>query len=259
MIMIDPRTGSGELAHRFEKHGIPTDLSQELPAGDFAFRGNGPKGADYFIGVERKALADLLKSSYDGRLTSGQMPSLCSPLFDRAYIIVEGVFRCGTDGILEVMRGKRGGKTNWVPMTMGTRRFMYSEYSKFIIGLQEFTPVVVMRTSSEDETVKTVIDTYNYWNSKVYEQHSSHNGKRVNHVEITPWSFLRRVCVELPGVGERGSKAFENYFKMGNKGLEWLMKVDEQEFSNIQIPSGSGTKRLGKVAAQRIWKELHGE
>lgn len=263
MIMVDPRKGSGELAHRFEKYGIPTDSSQELPAGDFAFSGNGPNGASFFIGVERKALADMLKSSYDGRLTNGQMPALCSPLFDRAYIIVEGVFRSGEDGIMEVMRGKIKGRTNWVPMMIGTRRFMYSEYSKFVVGLQEFTSVVVMRTASEDETVKTIIDIHNYWNSKLYEQHSSHNSKRVNHVEITPWSFIRTVASELPGIGERGSKEIERYcshysLSIGLESpMEVMMGISEAEWTELEVPSGSGKKRIGKATAAKIWRELH--
>ena len=73
MILIDSRIGSVE----FEKQ-LPKDIAQvtQLEYADFMFNGLGPNNEIWSIGVERKAIGDLISCMFDNRFTGHQLPGL---------------------------------------------------------------------------------------------------------------------------------------------------------------------------------------
>ena len=84
MILIDSRTGSGELAPYISS----PKLVCHLDFADFSFSGNGPEGG-VGIGVERKGVMDLLQSMTSGRLVGHQLIGLQKE-YDWTYLLVVG-------------------------------------------------------------------------------------------------------------------------------------------------------------------------
>ena len=95
MILLDDRTGSGELLPLFRPYDAPVELAR-LDFGDACWLGNGATGPE-LVGVERKTIHDLVSSMRSKRLSGYQLPGLLRT-YDWVYLLVEGVWRCGGRG-----------------------------------------------------------------------------------------------------------------------------------------------------------------
>ena len=96
MILIDPRAGSGQADRGGDL--LPYILAQkvkaeksQLPFGDAAMEGNGPKGR-INIGVERKRLGDILQCIDDARYSAVQKVGM-KAFYDVSLLMVEGVWK----------------------------------------------------------------------------------------------------------------------------------------------------------------------
>lgn len=250
MILIDPRHGSGELLPYFRQLKVPVELSNtEMPAGDFAFEGNSEEGR-ILIGVERKTVKDMMNSIRLERFSGHQLKELMD-LYKRWYVIVEGIHRCGADGILEEPY-----KGVWRPVQTGTIRYMYSRLDNFINSIEETTPVRFKFTHNPQLTAIQVVNLYNFWD-KDYSDHKAADG--VHHaprVEIgRKWTFPRIVAAELPGIGADSALAvarkFGTIFEMTTATVE--------EWAEVEVPNGRKTKRIGHKTAQRIMERIFEE
>src|SRR6185312_3670611 len=113
-ILIDPRVGSRELFGVLSSNGVKVQIARdELLSGDFCFEGRGPGEESWLIGVERKTVRDMLSSISTGRFSGHQLRLLCQ-MYQRYYLIVEGVYGCDDHGILQEPRG--GGR--WAPIQL---------------------------------------------------------------------------------------------------------------------------------------------
>ncbi len=238
----------------FRGKGIATQLQQDMPAGDFCFEGNGPDRR-FLIGVERKAIRDMITSIRSGRFSGHQLPALLD-MYDRSYVIVEGIWGPGDDGVMMEPR-RNNGKTSWVPLVVGNQTFMYSMVDKFIISVEETCGIRFHRTSSKEETVHHVVNLYKEWNDKPYNKRSAHVSQVEGaHVEfLRPWSIARKVANQLPGIGTENSLSVERHFGS----VVEMAKAEEAEWADIDVPSGQGTRKLGKAKAEKIWKGLRGQ
>lgn len=240
-LLVDPRTGSRELFPLLCTNGCPVKMSSsELLAGDFCFEGNGPDDARYLIGVERKTIRDMLSSINTGRFSGHQLP-LLTQMYDRYYLVIEGVYGCGNDGILEE---PRGGK--WMPLELKGRRFMHSMIERFLISVEESTGIRVHKTSNPQDTARHVIHLWHVWNDKSYNKHKAGHGRSDTHVEIRPWSVKRRIANDLPGIGQDKSAAVDKHFAT----IEEMMNATAKQWA--EIPG------IGKGIAERIVREIKG-
>jgi ERCC4-type nuclease len=255
MILVDGRIGSAQteqqkkalqqrhqqLMNMISNKGVPVS-DYTLPAADFAFEGNGPDGI-CFIGIEYKHIRDLVNSILYGRLNVTQIPAM-TELYQFFYILVEGLYRPHPQtGILETWS-----KDGWTELdTNGFGKIvMYSQVSRALTTMELRNPhLYIRRTATPNETAYNIVDLFHYWNSKSWDQHTSHLQMRIdNHVELVKSSLLRRVAKEIDKVGWERSGAVDKHF-----GSVYNM-------ANADIGSWTQIDGIGKVIAERAYKEL---
>jgi len=239
-ILIDDRSGSAELYHIFPS-GVPIEL-RRMEFGDFAFLGNGGDGPT-FIGIERKAVRDLLNSITTGRLSGHQLVGLLDT-YSWVYLIVEGMWRFNpTNGLLEDRRGN-----SWCPISLGSRRFMAREMLGYLNTLAVRAGVIVLYSKDKMETVHIIVSIYRWW-QKEWKDHSSHlaRNKIPIKVSLVRPSMVRRMAAELPGVGWGKSAAVAERFP------------NMVELAGATIKEWSSIPGIGKKLSQKIVKSLKGE
>ena len=122
MVTVDPRSGSAEIKPLLDSLHLKTELRM-MPAADFAFDGDGPKGKSR-IGIERKTVKDLLACMRDNRLVGVQIPRLVLH-YDVRYLLIEGMVRANPrDNLLEQAYQAKDGKVYWKTVELGRQRFM---------------------------------------------------------------------------------------------------------------------------------------
>lgn|SRR5689334_283199 len=228
MVLIDERVGSRELLSGLRGLGIDADLAGRLDA-DFQFTGLGPTGM-VLIGIERKAIQDLLNSMRDRRL-AGQQLSRMTACYDVCYLVVEGVWRRqrGT-GAVEIMNGA------WRSSRGGHK---YAEVDRFLCSLEQLAGLRLRRTGDEEETCAVLADLYSWW-QKEYEEHRSleaiyapppdtrvQRGHRATAFRREP-TLKEKWAAQLPGVDARAieiAAQFSSAREMADADVERWMEV----------------------------------
>jgi len=234
MLYLDSRIGSGDLDLPLQRLGLQVEIIPQLDFADAAFFGHGPEGEhSRMIGVEIKKLRDLLNVE---RLSGHQLPGLLRQ-YDHVWLIVEGLWRPGPDGVLEIPRGG-----TWFPLELGRRRYMYREVSNYLTTLQVKCGVKVCRTATRDETARVIADLYGWWNDKAWAQHRSHLTlhRAADAAFLVPPPLRRRLANELPGIGHDRSDAVAKFF---GTTLE-MINADRKTWEQI--------KGIGNTLASRI-------
>ena len=137
MIFVDDRVGSRELMRY-----LPPQLAEltRLQFGDAMWLGNGPDGPLH-IGVEIKAIGDMLKSIVDGRFAGHQLPGLLRD-FHVVYLIVEGKYRPQKDtGLLQIPW-----RSTWVDADFGAKRWMHRDLDGFLSTMEMKFAIKIRRT-----------------------------------------------------------------------------------------------------------------
>lgn len=246
MIYIDPRQGSGELLEPIKARVNGQAQLCQMEGGDFAFEGNGPNGV-VSIGIERKMIGDMLSSMRSGRYAGDQLVKMGS-LFDVVYLIVEGLYRPSTDGMLETFS-----HGTWQDLNLATkdqkshgahRVFLYAELDKFLSSLEIQKNVIVLRSTRTVETVWQIVNRYNWWQREWDEHHSTEAIKLQAEVTLFKCSLLRKVASELPGIGWHRSKVVDQHFLT----VEKMVCADANEWASLD--------GIGATTANRVWKAL---
>jgi ERCC4-type nuclease len=238
VLYLDARVGSGDLEPLLQRLGLTVEVIPRIDFADCAFFGHGPEGENSLsIGVEIKKLRDLLNVE---RLSGHQLPGLLRQ-YDHVWLIVEGLWRPGDDGVLEIPRGRE-----WGPLELGRRRFMYREVSNYLTTLEVKAGVRVRRTYSREETARVVADLYGWWNDKAWDKHRSHLAlhRGPDTAFLVPPPLRRRIAAELPGVGHDRSEAVAAAF---GSTLEMI---------NADVKTWLGVKGIGKTLASRITEAI---
>lgn len=246
MITIDSRAGSGDMKDLFPKE-MEIAVGR-LDFGDFFFLGNGKEGELVTIGVERKAIKDLLNSMVTGRFSGHQLPGLVQQ-YNYVYLLVEGSWRFNPDsGIMESQSG-----AFWFDVTIGQRRFMAKEVVGFLNTLAMKAGIQIVYSHDRRESVQTICALYHWWNVKQWDQHISHLTQSKVHkgaqgeVNLTKPPLVRRVAAELAGIGWGKSKGVGDYFPS----VLTMALATEREWRNIP--------GIGKGIAASAVRELQGE
>ena len=265
VISIDRRAGSMELLPLFPKSAAILD---DLPFGDFAFTGHGPDGREFLIGIERKAVRDLMNSIRSGRLSGHQLVGMAD-LYNRIYLIVEGQWRPNPlDGSMEdqwrkeyVKSGEQRFTGGWRTLRTGTIGYMYAEAGNYLTTLEE-AGVRVKRTGDERETVKVVMDLAQWW-AKDYEKHRGHLAMHATHTwngggETGRLELLgrpplaMRMAAELEGIGIERAREVAKMFRFQatprQSAREMTEATEEELWRRV--------KGVGKVLAGKVIREL---
>lgn len=243
-LWIAREVGSKEFVEPLRRLGIDARLAT-LDSADFAFEGNGPDGAVQ-VGVERKALSDLVTSLRDGRLCGlptqegkgGQLHRL-KAAYDVCWLLIEGHWTTGPGGRLQV-RGRT--KTRPLPGS-----FTEDSLTKQLLSIQVKGGLYLQHTSGISQSAAWLASLHRWWTDKTWDQHQSLNVLHTRQRGIMPISTFREMVMPLPGVGLAGSKALEEYF---GGSLSRLLAADVQTLSQIPVKTPAGPRRLGAKATE---------
>lgn len=239
MIYIDDRTGSKELADLIENAVLV-----HLDFGDAMFSGCGPDG-EVQIGVERKAIGDLINSIASGRLSGHQLPGLLETYF-KTYLFVEGVCQENpASGELEVLRG-----TKWTHLNRGGRKFAYKDVWAYLTTLEAMTGIVVRNTVNMLQTASQ-IEWLKAWWSKPWDKHRGHLQihkvpPRFATLKPTKPSLLKQIAADLPNIGWERATAVEKQFGSVRR----MFEASEEEWREVE--------GIGKLTSRKVWEALHG-
>lgn len=243
MILLDRRIGSSDLFSPLRAFGLPVELTT-LDSADAAWLGRGPDETPAPIGVEIKRISDLLQSITSGRLSGHQLPKLVHD-YAHTWLLIEGRYRSGADGVLETQQGRV-----WAPHAQGRRVWTYREVEAFLTTLEVRAGVHVRKAWDRSETAALVAMLYQWWTAKSYDEHRAHvalHSPMLDAGLLYKPSLARRVAAELPGIGVGKSGAVADHFKT----VRALVEANEDEW--IQIPG------IGKGLAKKITAALEGE
>jgi ERCC4-type nuclease len=259
MVLVDPRAGSWDLEVALRRIGVPATSQKPdgsprlLPFGDCAFVGNGPDESPHLVGVELKTLGDVLQCITTGRFAGHQLPGMRAS-YDESWLVVEGQWRPGREGVLEELKTK----TNfWVRAGMG-RGWMYRDLASWLVRMAVDGGIHVYKTRDREETVRFVAALYGSW-TKPYREHNSlkqfvdYKARKGNDpkspadaAEFRKPSFVRRVAKEVKGVGWEKSVAVEEKFKT----VYDMALAEEREWAEIE--------GIGPTIAARAVAEIRG-
>lgn len=254
MILIDEACGSGFEMRRGKIRD--SELIQplaakvsckvrvaKLPSGDVAFEGNGPDNSILSFGLERKQIGELMGSIRSGRYAGDQLIRMHDD-YDVVYLIVEGIYKPDSSGVLCMARYGKG----FQPLTLGKSKqyFLYSELDKFLANLEVLKNVIVLRSGSAGETVNMIANRWSWWQKPYEEHHATDALKTQNLIGVVKPSLCRMVAAQLPGIGWEKSKVVSNHFLSVTE----MCTADRWEWEELE--------GIGKKTADRVWKALRG-
>ena len=177
-----------------------------LSHGDFSWFGVWEDSDPIQVCGDRKKVDDLIKCVNDGRHLS-QVERAHAAGYRYQFVIIEGRYRRGKDGLLEV---PRAGKWN--------THFTNVEYHRVEAYLNQLTwygHVRVMTSHTPSETADRVVELYSMF-QRPPEEHTSLNAiysEAPPQVRMFgPPSLIKKVAKELPGVGWKRAAAVEAQF-----------------------------------------------
>jgi ERCC4-type nuclease len=216
MIFVDRRDGAADdYVSSLQRAG--SDASKgTLMSGDFAIPGFGPGGASAVVGVELKKLGDLMRVVKDGRLVGSQLPMMRNT-YDVTILVVQGVWRRGAHGAIEVPRGRQWETPSYMRFISydGLKEWLNTKRWKMGIRVEE--------THGWSETVRLLREVERWWTSG-WDSHKSDttmdvSGRIPNRVE--EWQEMPQqiptlpmhVARQLPGLGDERARAAGGYFR----------------------------------------------
>lgn len=234
-ISLDYRTGSKELEPLFKDFGIQVQL-KKLEFGDLAFEGNGPNGRCAVV-IERKTVTDLIASIQSKRLSGHQMPGMADT-YDYCYLIVEGMWRPGPQGEMQIGYGTFDGPSSFGGRWGGVhgRTLPYRAADNYLATLELHAGAIYRRTLNPTETVAVVVDLYRWWNDKLWAEHSSHLG------------------VYAPAEPKRGKGRRLNLFRRDISLAEkWAMQLDRIDSRAQVVAEYFGSAFALATATETQW------
>jgi ERCC4-type nuclease len=236
MILLDRRIGSSDLYAPLRARGLPVELTT-LDIGDACWLGRGRGDAPIPCGVEIKRVGDLLSSITSGRLSGYQLPKLVRE-YSHVWLVIEGRYRPGPDGLLETRQGLM-----WTPQGGQRQALTFSALEGYLTTLEVRAGLHLRRTFDRHETAAVIASLYQWWTGKAYEEHKAHVALRSPILDaglIYKPSLKRRIAAELPGIGIEKSGAVATHFPT----VRALVTAEPDEW--LQIPG------IGKILASRI-------
>ncbi len=252
MILIDSRVGSNHLVEPLRRR-LHCDIElAHLESADVAFEGFGPAlaakdgGNMLRIGIELKVLGDMLGSMRSERFAGSQLVRM-SEDYDISILIIQGHWQPGESGQLLTLT-----RNGWKVMDLSkgssvSNCFQYAELFKHVLSLSLIKGLIVLRSSTELETVWQIADTYT-WFQKPWEDHQSTDAiKLQSEVTFGKISLLRKMAAEIPSIGWVRSAAVEKAFLS----VSHMTNASEQTWMTIE--------GIGPTLARKIWIALHEE
>lgn len=246
MIYVDPqgpekaKAQAHEMAAIIKRIGIASQV-ERLPFGDFAFEGKGPKGS-MAIGLERKTLHDMLNCIDDAHYSAKQRVGMLQ-LYQKSYLIMEGLWKPHTDGFL--MEGFNGG-SSWGYCKYRSTRVMYSKLRRYLASVAN-SNIEIIYTRDIFQTAYDLCELWHYY-QKDWIKHTSMMETQkiaVPSLNFKP-SLTQRWAVDLEGIGLQYSQEADRLFRKP------IALAQADELAWMRIPG------IGAKTARKIIKEIQG-
>jgi ERCC4-type nuclease len=238
-LRLDPRVGSGDLDAPLRQLGVEASV-QPLPFGDVELIGRGPGERPVLIGVEIKALGDLLRCISDKRYVGHQLPGLLAR-FNLVYLLIEGVMTAAETR--ELLRLKRPGfmgsalpaegrdAGTWMAAPFGTRPWRYEDVVSWLMTQEnksrerdDQAELRLAFTADRRGTAAWLAALHHWWTSKAYEEHRAHRGMHLKPLAADPlsaWDPEKQAELDraytattlCTGIGEEKALAAARHFK----------------------------------------------
>jgi hypothetical protein len=161
-MLLDDRETPG-LADCLARFGLPVSTVR-LEFGDLAIQTCDGR----LVGYERKHLTDLIACMQDRRLAGHQLRGMWG-LYDRVELVIEGPWRPGENGEIEVLYGGR-----WTTLYHRGAGISYRQLDSYLYSQYECGGVPCWRTGTMNETAHLYASRFHWW-QKDYELHRSHD------------------------------------------------------------------------------------
>lgn len=243
MIRIDDRKGSAEMLPLFPPNSAALT---HLPFGDFEFATEDHR----LFGFERKTLSDIINCISTGRLGGHQLPGM-SCRFDVAYILVEGQFRPGADGVLEELRfDHRARSYRWHPMSLNNRHYLWGDLERYLTTLEVYYGFRCRHTQNPAETAAMVHAKW-LWAAK-RDHHAGHvfDESIAGPLPFREPSMARYMISRLPGIGWKKSGEVERSFK--GQTVAGMMSADEAKWREVDGVGVTLSKRIVKALQEDL-------
>lgn len=251
-VTIDPRAGSAQLEPLLRRRGVPVELGR-LEYGDAAMMGAGVGGSPVSVGVEMKALGDILACIQDARFAGHQLPGLIQS-YDQVWLLLIGVFRArARDGVLEYQAERGKSQGYWKDASHGRRRpFLWHDLQMFLLTMQMKAGIRVAVVDDYEQAANWLHVLYGWW-SRGWDDHESHlamhdamRDQLFDRALLVRPSVARCVAAQIPSVGRVRSAAVAAKFKS----VADMVSASESDWASID--------GIGKLSAQKIVRALHG-
>lgn len=240
-VLVDPREGSGDLLPMLQRMGVPS-RREELPFGDVQVIGRGPDERPVPIGLEIKAVGDLLHSLVDKRLVGFQLPGLLAR-YEIVWIVVEGILIRADDGSLRYATTD-GPKRPW------GGPWQYDAIVGQLLTIAIKRGVRLANVRNREGTAGFISALWRWWNGKEFEEHDSDVVLRTAMLEDPLADYTMgagerdRALVAktlVHGIGDEKAKAAAKHFRS----VREMVNADEKAWEGIK---GIG----GKLAARFV-------
>lgn len=254
-ILLDDREDS-HLADQLARFGLPVTVAR-LDFADLAIQSS----EGLLIGYERKKLLDLINCMKDRRLSGYQLSGM-RRLYDRVEVVVEGLWRPGDDGAIEVP--VRGGWQTLYTYGAGGGGISYRQVDSYLYSQYEMAGVGVWRTGSVSETAHLYASRWHWW-QKDYDLHKSHDvifsndptAQRRGAVTVQNGDPNPVVitAAQVPGLDAKSwdiGKQFKSIRDMANASeIDWRRTTWTDRKGNV--------KRFGPATARKIVEWFRGD
>lgn len=252
MVLVDNRAGSVDLIAPLRTLGVEAEPTT-LEFGDVCFSGRGPNDSFLNIGIEFKKLGEMVTSIRDGRFTGVQLPGLSPvvehPTYDRAFLLIEGLWTHNKAGLVSQWSKFRQSYTP-IPGRMSA-----AEYEKHLLTFELCGGISVMQTNTRADTLRWLVNTYHWFTDKAMDQHKGHLAPH-HAATLIPLSPFRQAVSKWPGIGVRTSLAVERHF---DGSIAAAASAGVANWASVTTVDKSGKpRRLGMATAEKLVNFLQG-
>jgi hypothetical protein len=147
-----------------------------------------------------------------------------------------------------------------VPIGAGFRPVKTTELIKQLLTVILRGGMHLWQTGTEHETVIWLSAMYSFWTSKDLDEHQGHLAFHQTDMDRTMWAMMtgggyplcRLIAKELPGVGLKSSRAFEEIVRQA------MLTVPLETWADVEVADKTGkARRMGEKRAAKIISSLH--
>lgn len=229
-----------DMLNHIRRSGVSCEPDNLLYA-DACFEGRGPLGT-VCVGIERKALHDMLQCIDDARYTGHQRIGM-KQMYAVSVLAIEGHWR-PHDGDGHLMEGFNGG-VSWGYCKYRSQRTMYAKLYRYLISVA-LSGVIVTYSRDVQHTAANILEWFHYFQKK-WDGHTSLQEMQslaIPTLNAKP-SLVRRWANDLDSIGTKLSEDAEALFKTPIK----LATSEETDWLRIR---GIGPKTAQEIV-RAIW------